>query len=180
MDGKIHIEERSVIRGEQKFYYEITASPLRDSTGSIIAGIEIARDITERKQTEEALNNNRKLLDTIKRAQDNYIVDSDLNLTFNDILTNLLLLTQSEYGFIGEILYTVKGEPYLKTHAITNIAWNKETQELYEKNAPKAMEVYNLKTLFGAVLTDGKTVIANDPSTDPRRGGLPEGHPPAL
>jgi PAS domain S-box-containing protein len=40
------------------------------------------------------------------------------------------------------------------------------------------MEFFNLKTLFGAVITSGKAVIANAPETDPRAGGLPEGHPP--
>jgi PAS domain S-box-containing protein len=39
------------------------------------------------------------------------------------------------------------------------------------------MEFYNLKTLFGEVMITGKPVISNNPSTDPRRGGLPEGHP---
>ncbi|CAG0969121.1 putative sensor histidine kinase pdtaS [Methanosarcinales archaeon] len=176
-DGKIHIEERSMIKDRQKLFYEITSSPLRDSTDNIIAGIEVARDITKRKQTEEALNKSRNLLDTIKSVQDNFIVDSDIKVTFNDILSNVLSLTQSEYGFIGEILYTAKGDPFLKIHAFTNIAWNKEIQEFYEKNAPQGIEFYDLKTLFGSVITGGKPVIANDPSTDARRGGLPEGHP---
>jgi len=177
MDGKIHIEERSMIKDEQKLFFEITSSPLRDSTDRIIAGIEIARDITKRKQTEEALNKSRNLLDTIKSVQDNFIVDSDIKVTFNEILSNVLSLTQSEYGFIGEILHTAKGDPFLKIHAFTNIAWNKEIQEFYEKNAPQGIEFYDLKTLFGSVITGGKPVIANDPSTDARRGGLPEGHP---
>ncbi|NJD52143.1 MAG: PAS domain S-box protein [Candidatus Methanoperedens sp.] len=177
MDGKIHIEERSVIKDGQKLFYEITSSPLKDSTDNIIAGIEIARDITKRKQTEEALNKSRNLLDTIKNVQDNFIVDSDIKITLNDILSNVLSLTQSEYGFIGEILYTAKDDPFLKIHAFTNIAWNKENQDFYEKNAPQGIEFYDLKTLFGSVITDGKPVIANDLSTDSRRGGLPEGHP---
>jgi PAS domain S-box-containing protein len=40
------------------------------------------------------------------------------------------------------------------------------------------MKFYNLRTLFGEVMTTGKTVISNNPSADPRRGGLPKGHPP--
>lgn len=177
MDGKIHIGERSMIKDGQKLFFEITSSPLKDSTNNIIAGIEIARDITKRKQTEEALNKSRNLLNTIKSVQDNFIVDSDIKVTFNDILNNVISLTQSEYGFIGEILYTAKGDPFLKIHAFTNIAWNKEIQEFYEKNAPQGIDFHDLKTLFGSVITSGKPVIANDPSTDIRRGGLPEGHP---
>lgn len=54
-DGKIHTEERCMIRGEEKIYFEITASPLRDSTGNIVAGIEVARNITERKKAEDQI-----------------------------------------------------------------------------------------------------------------------------
>ncbi|MCL5022498.1 MAG: PAS domain S-box protein [Nitrospirae bacterium] len=54
-DGKIHKEEQSRVTDKGVRYYEISASPLRDSTGEIIAGIEAVRDITERKQMEERL-----------------------------------------------------------------------------------------------------------------------------
>ncbi|HEX5635882.1 MAG TPA: PAS domain S-box protein, partial [Gammaproteobacteria bacterium] len=54
---------------------------------------------------------------------------------------------------------------------------NNETRAFYDANAPKGMEFYNLKSLFGSVMTSGEPVIANDPCHDPRRGGLPEGHP---
>jgi diguanylate cyclase (GGDEF)-like protein len=42
------------------------------------------------------------------------------------------------------------------------------------------MEFHSLETLFGATLSTGDLVISNSPSTDPRSGGLPEGHPPLL
>jgi hypothetical protein len=40
------------------------------------------------------------------------------------------------------------------------------------------IEFTNLKSLFGAVLVNGEPLISNDPANDPRRGGLPSGHPP--
>ncbi|MBI5676006.1 MAG: PAS domain S-box protein [Nitrospirae bacterium] len=52
-DGNIHKTERAVTTGKGTLHVEITASPLRDIKGNIVAGIEIVRDITERKQTEE-------------------------------------------------------------------------------------------------------------------------------
>lgn len=51
-DGKIHTVERSVPRDNVTRYIELTASPVRDAAGNIIAGIEFARDITERKQAQ--------------------------------------------------------------------------------------------------------------------------------
>ncbi|MDP3298297.1 MAG: PAS domain-containing protein [Thermodesulfovibrionia bacterium] len=54
-DGKTNTTERSIPTEKGIIYIEVTASPIRDSSGKIIAGIEVARDITERKRTEKAL-----------------------------------------------------------------------------------------------------------------------------
>ena len=94
------------------------------------------------------------------------------------MLATLLHVTQSAYGFVGEICHDDGGKPYLKAHAVTNIAWNEETQRLYAENAAQGLEFRNLDTLFGAAITSGEPVIANEPAADPRRGGRPAGHPP--
>ncbi|MFN9957732.1 MAG: GAF domain-containing protein, partial [bacterium] len=75
------------------------------------------------------------------------------------------------------MLHDERGHPYLKTHALTNIAWNDETRALYESSRASGFTFRNLHTLFGAAMTSGEPVIANEPGTDPRRGGLPKGHP---
>jgi PAS domain S-box-containing protein len=54
-DGNIHKGELVRVTDEGAVHYEITSSPLKDSTGRIVAGIEAVRDITKRKQIEEAL-----------------------------------------------------------------------------------------------------------------------------
>lgn len=119
----------------------------------------------------------RQLAEVIARAQLQFIHESDRRRAFDKLLADILELTGSEYGFIGEVLRTDEGVPYLKTYAITNIAWSDETRTFYETNAPQGMEFSNLNTLFGVALTSGEPVIANDPYHDPRRGGLPAGHP---
>ncbi len=55
IDGKNHTLEKDIVRGTQLLTIEIMASPLRDSSGKIIAGIEAVRDITERKKARERL-----------------------------------------------------------------------------------------------------------------------------
>jgi diguanylate cyclase (GGDEF)-like protein/PAS domain S-box-containing protein len=122
-------------------------------------------------------HNARLMLDAIRQAQSRFIVEANPRHSFEVLLEVLLSLTESEYGFIGEVFRKPDGIPYLKEHAITNISWNEETRTLYEKHAKEGLEFHNLKTLFGAVLTTSETVIANDPANDPRSGGLPPGHP---
>ena len=126
----------------------------------------------------KALELSKKLLGAITTAQSELITNADPRNLFDKLLNTLLSVTESEYGFIGEIYHDPDGSPFLKTHAITNIAWNEETLKFYEENASQGLEFRNLKTLFGSVIVTGKSIIANDPANDPRAGGLPKGHPP--
>lgn len=79
-DGRIHMSERSVTTEEGISYYEITSSPLKDSSSKIIAGIEVVRDITERKRIEEDI----KIRNWAIESSINAIVlaDLDANLTY--------------------------------------------------------------------------------------------------
>lgn len=119
----------------------------------------------------------RRLLQAITVAQQELSRNVLPMEIFEKLLNELLELTQSEYGFIGEIHHDEKGAPYLTTHAITNIAWNAETRNFYEANVAQGLKFKNLDTLFGRVITTGEPVLSNDPSHDPRKGGLPKGHP---
>ena len=136
------------------------------------------QDITEWKKAQDQLKQNTNLLEALRNIQSQFISDVDKETLFDDLLANLLKITQSEYGFIGELFSRDDGTPYLKTHVISNIAWDDATRIFYEENASDGLEFTNIRSLFGSVITTGKPVISNAPSTDPRRGGLPDGHPP--
>jgi len=138
------------------------------------------RDLSELNNSESKLARVNDLLSAVRRLQSSYISRGkiDAKETFEDLLQLLLNFTDSEYGFVAEVLRDEQGLPYLKTHAITNISWNEEMRAFYEKHKATGLEFRNLKTLFGAALVTGETVISHSPATDPRRGGLPPGHPP--
>ena len=133
-------------------------------------------DSAQNRQEQASIES--QLLTAITRAQSQFVLSRDARPAFDGMLDALLRLTKSEYGFIGEVFYEDDGSPYLKTHAITNIAWNDETQRLYDENVEQGLEFRNMNTLFGKAITTGSVVIANDPGNDPRRGGVPKGHPP--
>jgi len=82
------------------------------------------------------------------------------------------------FGFIGEIFYHSNGTPYLKIGAITNIAWSPETEALYQQVNRRGLIFEQNDNLMGASMIADQFVIANDFKSDPRRGGLPERHPP--
>lgn len=62
-DGGIHKAEKAIMTAKGAVDIEITASPLRDASGKIMAAIELVRDITERKKMEDELREHRDHLD---------------------------------------------------------------------------------------------------------------------
>ena len=64
-DGGTHVVERSAPTDKGLVYAEITASPLRDSKGDIIAGIEIVHNITDRKKTENRLREQQRITENM-------------------------------------------------------------------------------------------------------------------
>lgn len=125
----------------------------------------------------QAVEMAQQLGDVISRAQSQFIQEDQKRKAFDYLLNDLLILTGSEYGFIGEILRKPDETPYLKTYAITNIAWDQETQAFYEAHAHQGLEFTKLNSLFGAAMLTGEPVISNSPDRDNRSSGLPKGHP---
>ncbi len=125
----------------------------------------------------EALRVAHAMGDIITRAQMEFIREADRHKAFDQLLDDILDLTGSDYGFLGQVLKNAEGQPFLKTYAITNIAWDEQSHSFFKEHAPLGMEFTNLNTLFGIALKTGEVVIANDAMNDPRRGGLPKGHP---
>lgn len=118
-----------------------------------------------------------QLTRAIHRAQNIFLTHEDETAAFELMLSDLLALTDSQFGFIGEVLQRDTGERFLKIGAITNIAWSAETEALYQEVKRRGMVFDNPDNLIGASLESGQMVLANEFETDPRRGGLPEGHP---
>ena len=135
-------------------------------------------DVTEARQAAQDLERQHRMLDAVRHAQAAYIEADDKRQAFEGLLQAFLSVTDSAFGFVGEVLYDPQDRPYLKTHAITNIAWNEVTERMVAEQMDAGLEFRNLKTLFGHALATGKTVVTNDPLSDPRSGGLPPGHPP--
>lgn len=66
LDGETQRQERTVNGPNGTIYVEVTASPLRDSsTGKIVAGVEIVRDVTARKRAEQERE---RLIEELKSA----------------------------------------------------------------------------------------------------------------
>eukprot|EP00163_Fabomonas_tropica_P028799 TRINITY_DN594_c0_g2_i3.p1 TRINITY_DN594_c0_g2~~TRINITY_DN594_c0_g2_i3.p1 ORF type:complete len:819 (-),score=107.48 TRINITY_DN594_c0_g2_i3:21-2477(-) len=161
-----------------------TQLPLEVRAGQMLAELKTMSRNCHRRQTIATDRHAQHLLTAITEAHKEFL---DLGgevthavksrIVFTRLLCELLDLMASEYGFIGEVI-TKDGEPVLRTLAITDISWNSELKIMVAESIGDGLEFAHMESLFGLVITSNDVVISNNPSTDPRGAGIPEGHPP--
>lgn len=156
----------------------------RDADGQPLTVTGVTRDITEQRQLTERLQQQAeglrwqlRLGAAITRAQRAFIHEDQPHRAYDALLEDLLALTGSEYGFIGEVRQEA-GLPFLRIRAITDLSWDDHSRQLLTQLHSEGLDFHRLDTLLTAPLLSGEPLLSNDPLRDPRRGGLPPGHPP--
>lgn len=139
-----------------------------------IAGVRA--DITKQVLYEEELRSSINLIESIRNLLANYIVDSNPDKVFEDLLQTLLNTSDSEYGFIGEILKTEEGLPCFKTRASMKVSRGEKSSEGDTGPLFPALEFSQLERLFGQMMTTGEAMISNQPAEDLRLAGLAPNH----
>jgi PAS domain S-box-containing protein len=119
-----------------------------------------------------------RLLNGLGALQSKFLTGGLEREAFSDLLSLVLEVTASEYGFVGEVLRDKNDAPYLRTFAITDVTWDDATRQFFDRHHKNGLEFRNLNTLFGYVLINGQSLIANSPADHPASVGTPQGHPP--
>ncbi len=120
---------------------------------------------------QQLTNSSAIFLNAIARAQRSFFSGKTAE-AFESLLLATLEATASPGGFIGEVQYTRRGTPFLRTHALTDPS----SDGLREFFPGAGVDLFNLDSLVGKVLTTGVPVLAA--SSEP--GGLPGGLPPGF
>ena len=128
-------------------------------------------------QREEILNRQHTLLRAISSAQSRFIRDSNITDVFHKLLQDILSLTGSEFGIIGEVLYR-DDERYLNLLSVSNTIPPGSAPDIQSNCAFPEHELWDLTSLIGAPVTRSETIIVNDPVNTAGHGALPRGFPP--
>lgn len=78
-DGNIHKAERIIMSDNGELNVGITASPLKDATGKIISGIEVVRNITERKRAEQSIWQEKERAQVTLHSIGDAVITTDAN-----------------------------------------------------------------------------------------------------
>lgn len=147
----------------------------RDAQGAPVRMLGVYVDITERRREQDAIARQNRLLQAVSRAQAMVIASRETGFNFEGLLEELLAVTESEYGFVGEVFFTPERQPYLKTFAVSDAARDEASRQPGKERMPRGMMFSNPNTLVGAALASGKPVISNETESDPLRGGVLRG-----
>lgn len=168
-----HYETVRVRKDGTRLDISLTVSPVKDSSGRIIGGSKIARDITDRKRAEQVMNEQSRLLGLLHET--GKIIASQLELeqlvqSITDVATKL---TAAEFGSFFYNVVNEKGESYM---LYTLSGAKREDFEGFQlpRNTP----------VFNPTFTGEGMVRSDDITKDPRYGkvsphhGMPKGHLP--
>ncbi len=144
----------------------------------IDAVLERSSSARARQVAEAMLARQHRLLQAISLAQAMFIASSGPRAAFEALLKELMSLTQSAFGFVGQVQRAADGHPYLRVHAMTDISWDAASHARYAQHADEGMVFDDPHSLVGAALVSGEPVLTNDASHDARSAGTPPGHPP--
>jgi PAS domain S-box-containing protein len=75
---------------------EVTASTVKDASGAIIGAVSVVRDITERKQVEEALRQSEELLNVIVTNSPDHMLVQDRDLRYTFVVNPQLGLSEQD------------------------------------------------------------------------------------
>ncbi len=140
--------------------------------GKTIRVLGVNIDITDRKKAEEAVQRKNAILDGINRIFSAALLSSTVEELGSVCLEIAQELTQSKFGFIGDI-----NESGLEDIAISNPGWD-ACNILNESGHSAKIGSFKIHGIYGKVISHGESFFTNDPTNHQDHIGLPDGHPP--
>jgi len=150
----------------------LNATSLTDSLGAAIGCVVTLTDFTQRKTMEEAIRRKNAVLEGVSAVLRAALTAPDERELAQCCLEIAQQLTQSAYGFIGELR-----EDGFRELAVSNPGWDACSALDSQGHRASACE-FKVHGIYSRVIAEGRALHVNDLLNHPSRIGLPSGHPP--
>lgn len=163
------MEQRYIHKSGVIIWGSLNLSLVRDPDGDPGYLIGEIQDITQRKLTQEALDREMNINNTLSRFSQKLLSTNNIEEISWLVLEDARVLTQSEYGYVGYI------DP-----ETGNLICPTLTRDIWAKCNVRGKSIIfkQFKGLYGWSLKSGESTFTNKPSIDSRAEGIPEGHVP--
>jgi len=103
-EGRVEEEGWRVRKDGSRFWANVVITALRDQQGNLLGFSKITRDVTERKQTQEALTKAKEEAERSNKFKDQFLstMSHELRTPLNAVLGFSDLLTEERYGPLNE------------------------------------------------------------------------------
>jgi PAS domain S-box-containing protein len=125
--------ESFVASGTGSICLEVWKAPVLDENGELLGTVGFARDISERKRSEQLLERSREQLAMLGRLQARFIRGESGEALFAAMLDILLDLAGASDGFIAEIMHDPRHEPQVNLLASRDNDWLGAHPELIDE-----------------------------------------------
>jgi len=149
----------------------------RNTEGEPTQMLGVVRDITSTHEADEQLARQARLLNMLHDSLTAFILDGKFRATLDAMLDSLLELTDSEFGFLAEVLNDDRDIPYLRIQSITNIAWDPTSEEMFSRVGTDPFEFRDLSNMLGVSIHEGNVVSVDESESPGLFKRLPKGHP---
>lgn len=158
--GKEHSEE--MFLGTLGGYYSIIVSPIYDPDGNIPGSVHVARDITERKEAEDAIKSKLELENTLLRVSSRFVGAADLDKAINESLADIGRLAGADRAYV--FIFNDDGKTMNNTYEWCAKDVNPQIQRLRDLPVEK-FSWWNEK------IRRGEVIDVKDVSTLPKEAG---------
>jgi PAS domain S-box-containing protein len=176
------------IVGVVEFYSRQSKDVVRDLLTMLDALSSQIAQFIKRKQAEEELALSNELLQALSRAQSQFIIDGNVREVFGQLLSDIMHLTGSKFGFIGEVEVPQGAGNVgrqLTIHAVAKFAPGSESgateivvgQEYVKQTLE--LESHTEASLIDLLLTSRRPIIYNRQPGEALRSSRAEDRPSA-
>jgi|GEM_PF-2051294 len=130
---------------------------------------QLQTEIENRERMEANLVDANRLLMSVSTSLSHCLTNEDKPSALDQLLQELLKLTNSERAFIGEICYKKNGDPYLKAR-LSDAEWEPRWLPLQMESDPDMegnwYEYNRYDTPVGIAISENRIVVSNNPQDD--------------
>ena len=176
-DEPYRVEHRAVWPDGTVRWLLETGAVVRSDDGTAKQMLGVVEDVTQVHEAEQQLASQARLLNMLHESLTTFIRGGKFRTTLDNMLEGLLKLTNSEFGFLAEVVQEDEDASYLRVQSMANLPWSLPSEEMCNRVGTDRFKLPGLDKVMGDLIRNKKAVSVDENRSVELFAELPEGHP---